>query len=474
LPKIARALGANLIVQGVLQASADKIRITMHLEDVADSKKLWSREFNGTVGDLFTLEDEIYNQLVAGLDVKPTNDELASAESRPTDNAAAYDSYLRGRNSMRGHDQKSIQSALDYFDQALRMDPKFALAYAGMADASLRMNTIRKDSLWTQKALADAQQAQQLNDKLPEVHATLGSVYRATGKYSEAVGELKRALALAPNSDQAYRLLGDTYLKSGNGAAAIDSLQKAVQLNPYYWGNQDALGSAYFQLGDYPKALIAFQRITELEPDVDAGYENVGNVYLQQGRYQEAVPYFQKALQIEPYYTTYSNLGTAYFFLKQFPQAVEMFEKAAALTPNETATAVNLADAYRSAGQKDKARDTYQRAISLGYRELQTNPQDADAMSEIALSYANLGDSQQAESFISRARTIDKNNVQYIYNQAEIYALSGKTVEAFKALEDSLDKHYPAESAEQDVELDSIRASSQFAALIKKHSAKKQ
>jgi len=474
LPKIARALGANLIVQGVLQASGDKIRITMHLEDVADSKKLWSREFNGTVGDLFTLEDEIYNQLVAGLDVKPTNDELASAESRPTDNAAAYDSYLRGRNSMRGHDQKSIQSALDYFDQALRMDPKFALAYAGMADASLRMNTIRKDSLWTQKALADAQQAQQLNDKLPEVHATLGSVYRATGKYSEAVGELKRALALAPNSDQAYRLLGDTYLKSGNGAAAIDSLQKAVQLNPYYWGNQDALGSAYFQLGDYPKALIAFQRITELEPDVDAGYENVGNVYLQQGRYQEAVPYFQKALQIEPYYTTYSNLGTAYFFLKQFPQAVEMFEKAAALTPNETATAVNLADAYRSAGQKDKARDTYQRAISLGYRELQTNPQDADAMSEIALSYANLGDSQQAESFISRARTIDKNNVQYIYNQAEIYALSGKTVEAFKALEDSLDKHYPAESAEQDVELDSIRASSQFAALIKKHSAKKQ
>ena len=474
LPKIARALGANLIVQGVLQASADKIRITMHLEDVADSKKLWSREFNGTVGDLFTLEDEIYNQLVAGLDVKPTNDELASAESRPTDNAAAYDSYLRGRNSMRGHDQKSIQSALDYFDQALRMDPKFALAYAGMADASLRMNTIRKDSLWTQKALADAQQAQQLNDKLPEVHATLGSVYRATGKYSEAVGELKRALALAPNSDQAYRLLGDTYLKSGNGAAAIDALQKAVQLNPYYWGNQDALGSAYFQLGDYPKALIAFQRITELEPDVDAGYENVGNVYLQQGRYQEAVPYFQKALQIEPYYTTYSNLGTAYFFLKQFPQAVEMFEKAAALTPNETATAVNLADAYRSAGQKDKARDTYQRAISLGYRELQTNPQDADAMSEIALSYANLGDSQQAESFISRARTIDKNNVQYIYNQAEIYALSGKTVEAFKALEDSLDKHYPAESAEQDVELDSIRASSQFAALIKKHSAKKQ
>lgn len=474
LLKIARKLGANLLVQGVLQASGDKIRITMHLEDVADSQRLWSREFDGVVADLFTLEDQIYNQLVAGLEVRPTNDELASAETRPTDNPAAYDLYLRGRNSMRGHDDKSIQSALDYFDQALKIDPKFALAYAGMADASLRMNTIKKDNLWTQKALVAAQQAQQLNDKLPEVHATLGSVYRATGKYSEAIAELKRALALAPNSDQAYRLLGDTYLKNGNGAAAVDALQKAVQLNPYYWVNQNELGRAYFQLGNYPKALLAYQQITELEPDIDVGYENVGNIYLQQGRYQESIPYFQKALQIEPYFTTYSNLGTAYFGLKKFPQAVEMFEKAAALTPNETAAAVNLADAYRSAGQKDKARDMYQRAVSLGYKELQTNPRDADAMSEIALSYANLGKGHQAETFITRAREIDGNNVEYIYNQAEIYALLGNPSQALKTLQESLEKHYPAEFAEQDVEFDSLRGNPQFAALIKKYSAQKQ
>ena len=474
LPKIARALGANLLVQGVLQASADKIRITMHLEDVADSKRLWSREFDGTVGDLFTLEDQIYNQLVAGLNINPTNDELAAAASRPTDNTAAYDLYLRGRNSMRGDDIKSVQSALDYFDQALKADPKFALAHTGVADASLRMNSMKKDSLWTQKALAAAQQAQQLNDKLPEVHATLGSVYRATGKYSEAVAELKRALSLEPNSDDTYRKLGSTYLKSGNGPAAIEAFQKAVQLNPYYWADQNALGNAYFRLGDYPKALTAYQRVTELERDIDTGFINTGSVYLQQGRFQESIPYFQKALQIEPDFTTYSNLGTAYFSLKQFPQAVEMFEKAAALNPNETGIAVNLADAYRSAGQKDKARDTYQRAISLGFKELQTNPQDGFAMSQIALSYANLGDSQQAETFIKRALALDKNNVEYIYNQAEIYALTGKTAEALKALQDSLEEHYPAESAEQDVELDSLRANPEFAALIKKYAAKKQ
>ena len=227
-------------------------------------------------------------------------------------------------------------------------------------------------------------------------------------------------------------------------------------------------------MGEYTKALIAYKRVTELEPDVEVGFENVGNVYLQQGKYQESIPYFQKAIQIEPYFTTYSNLGTAYFGLKQYPQAVEMFEKAAALTPNESATAVNLADANQAAGQKDKARDTYQRAISLGYKELQTNPQDGDVMREMALSYANTGDGQQAETFIGRARAIDKNNVEYIYNQAEIYAILGKPAEALKALQESLERHYPAESAEEDLELDSLRANPQFAALMKKYAAKKQ
>jgi serine/threonine protein kinase/tetratricopeptide (TPR) repeat protein len=472
LPDIARALGVNLLVQGVLQASADKIRITINLEDIADGKRLWSGNFDGVVGDLFRLEDQIYSQLVSAFQINPTNDELASAAARPTDNVAAYDLYLRGRNSMRGHDRKSIESALDYFDQALKADPKFALAYTGLADANLRMNSIQKDNLWTQKALAAAQQAQALNDTLPEVHAMLGVVYRATGRYTEAVAELSRAVSLAPNSDEAYRQLGNTYMENGNASAAIENLQKAVQLNPYYYINENALGNAYFQSADYAKALPAYQRVTELQPNIDEGYENAGAVYLTQGKYQESIPYFQKALQVEPNFTNYLNLGTAYFYLKQYSNSIGMFEKAAELSPNETIALLNLADAHRTAGEKDKARDTYQRAISLGYKELQTNPQDSEVMSEIALCYANLGDSQKAETFIKRAQTIDKKNVQYVYIQAEIYALTGKTTDALKVLQDSLERHFPAESADRDVTLDSLRANPEFGALIKKYAAK--
>lgn len=474
LPKIARVLGANLIVHGTLQGAGDKIRVVMNLDDVPDGKTVWSKEFDGVTGDLFTIEDQIYTQLVAGLDVNPTSDELASAETRPTDNIAAYDLYLRGRNALRGHDSQSIQSALDYFDQAVKSDARFALAYTGVADASLRMYKIKKDPFWTQKALVAAQQAQQLNDKLPEVHATLGSVYRATGKYSESIAELKRALALAPNSDDFYRRLGDVYLGSGDAPQALDAYQKAVKLNPYYWVDENALGAAYAQVGDYQKARQAFQQVAVLEPDVDAGFENIGNMYLQQGQYQESIPYFQKALQVEPYFSTYTNLGTSYFMLKEYPQAVGMFEKAVELNPNDADVILNLADAYSGLAEKDKARTAYQRTISTGFKQLETNPQDANVMSDIGLAYAKTGNASQAVSFIRQARSIDKGNVSYVYAQAEIEAILGRKSDALNNLREALEKHYPAMYAAGDNDLKSLTTDPEFSALLKQYSTAKQ
>ena len=473
LPKLAGQLGANFVIQGTLQGSGDKIRVTLNMDDVINAKRVWSQEFDGVSADLFTVEDHIYSQLVSALNLNPTNEENAKAEARPTENVAAYDLYLRGRNSLRGHDAKSIQSAMDFFDQALKADPAFALAYTGIADASLRMYAAKKDPFWTQKALAAAQQANQLDDKLPEVHTTLGNAYSATGRYAEGVAELRRALSLSPNSDVAYSLLAKTYLQSGNGAQAIETFQKAFELNPYYWVNQNQLGKAYFQLGDYPKALASFTQVTVLEPDIEVGYENIGNVYLQQGKYEECISYFQKAIQIEPNFSVYSNLGTAYFFLKQFPNATGMFEKAVELNPNDTMMVVNLADAYRASGMSDKATASYQQAISLGFKSLQTNPKDANAMAEMALSYAKTGNSNEADSFIRRARSIDKSNVNYIYNAAQINAVLGRKNEALKALQESFEKHYPAEFATGDADLQSLQGDPKFAELIKKYSAAK-
>ncbi|MGD0303236.1 MAG: tetratricopeptide repeat protein [Candidatus Acidiferrales bacterium] len=473
LQKIARSLGANMLVQGMVQGNGDKIRIILNLEDVVNGKRVWSQQFDGVPADLFTLEDQIYAQVVTAMDVNPTSEENANAEARPTDNVASYDFYLRGRNALRVNDAKSVQTALDYFNQAVKQDPKFALAYTGVAQASLRMYGLTKDGFWTQKALAAAQQGLQLNDKLPEVHSTLGSVYRATGKYSEAIAELNRAQALAPNSDEVYWRLGNVYLSKGDMPRAIEAFQKAIQLNPYYWVNENSLGSAYFNAGDYDKALEAFKQVATLEPDVNAGYANSGNVLIQQGKYSEAVPYLQKALQIEPDAGAYSNIGTAYFYLKQYAEAAQAFEKAVALNANDTQLTVNLGDAYRALGQTDKAHAAYQQAITAGYKELQTNPADTTVLSAVALAYANLGKPQDAETFIARARAQDKKDVNLAYTEVQINALNGKSSQAMTLLEAVLADHYPAESAAVDPDLESLHSNPEFDKLIKKYSTKK-
>ena len=140
------------------------------------------------------------------------------------------------------------------FEQAIDKDPNFALAYTGLADSSLHMYGESKEGIWAQKATLAAQQAERLSNNLPEVHLSLGSVYSTTGKNTQAIAELKRALELAPNSDEAYRSLGDAYSRSGQSDEAIAAYQKAVAANPYYWSNHIALGNAYFRLGDNAKS----------------------------------------------------------------------------------------------------------------------------------------------------------------------------------------------------------------------------
>jgi tetratricopeptide (TPR) repeat protein/TolB-like protein/predicted Ser/Thr protein kinase len=474
LPKLGRSLGANLLVQGMLQGTGDKVRISVNLEDVVNGKRLWSKEYDGVTGDLFTLEDEIYTQLVSALELNLTHEEQAKTATHPTDNVAAYELYLRGQNAFRGQDKKGIQRAIDYFNQALKQDRRFAPAYAGIADASLSMYDLEGDSSWMQKALAAAQQAELLNDNLPEVHTSLGAVYGKLGKTAEAVAELQRATALDPNSDLAFRRLATAYLGIGQSKQAIEAFQKAIQLNPYYWGSQNQLGSAYYNLGDYPKALEAFKQVTVLAPDNQMGYQNIGNVYLQEGKYQEAIPYFQKAIQIEPNMANYTNLGSAYFFLKQYANSVEAFEKAVEFNPNDATLAVNLADGYRAAGQQDKARAAYEKAISTGFKQLQTNPQDAAVVDQIALAFAKTGKAHEAENFSRRARAIDKNNVSYVYDQARIQAVLGQTSQALQTLQQALDQQFPCEYAQGDPDLEVLRGTPQFQAMIKKCSAAKR
>jgi eukaryotic-like serine/threonine-protein kinase len=473
LPQIAKDLGVNMIVHGLVQGSGKQLRIVVKLENMETNRLQWSQEFSGMSGDLLTLEDQIYSKLVDALKVKATAGEMNVAGAHPTENVAAYDIYLRGRQSLRGQqDPKNIQTAIDLFEQAIKMDSGFTLAYTGLSDASMLMYREKKDRFWSERRIAAAKQAERLNGKLPEVHFSLGSAYSATGQTTEAILELKKALELAPNSDEAYRRLGNAYADVGQKDQAIQALQKAWGLNPYYWVNQNALGTAYFEFGDYEKALKQFQGVTQLEPDNAAGYDNMGSVYSRMGRYEESIGVYQKALQIQPYAGTYSNLATAFFYLKRYPEAVEMFEKAVQMNPGDETYTGNLADAYRWAGQKGKANATYDKAMALAYKQLQVNPRDANTMGHMALYYAKKGDAAQAKAFIKRARSIDPSDVYSLYISAVVDTIANDRKPAIASLRTALQKGFSVGDIESEPEFAPLRLAPEYQAMIKEFSQK--
>lgn len=359
--KIARALGVALLLQGTIQGSGDRIALTLTLFDVSKNKQLLNREFSGVRQDLLTLEDQVFNALTDALLIRQSNEEKARTTMRPTEDIAAYELYLKGRTLLGGQrTEANLQKALHNFDQAIGRDPQFALAFAGSADASLLIWDSTKDGMWTQRALGAAQQAKQLNDNLPEVHLSLGSIYTAIGRTNEAITELTRALELEPNSDDALHRLGLAYLKANRPAEAINAFKLATQVNPYLWSNYNFLGGAYFKLGQSQKALTAFNRITELDPGNASGWANAGAAHYRLGNWSACIAALQKAINLDPAEPFYSSqLGVAYFFAGRYSEAAKMFETAVEKNPNDASFRVNLADAYRWSKQPERAAAAY-------------------------------------------------------------------------------------------------------------------
>ncbi|MBZ5723418.1 MAG: protein kinase [Acidobacteriia bacterium] len=467
--KIAHALGVTLLLRGTVQSSGDKVSIILTLDDVSgQGAALLHREFPGVRQDLLTLEDQMFTAVFKSLTIKPGGDELARAAMRPTEDIGAYDIYLKGRNLLRGkRGQKDLQDALDLFAQAHQRDPGFALAFAGEADASLLMFDTTKESLWVQKAVSAAERAERLNDSLPEVHFSLGSAYTATGKTAEGIAELEQALRLAPNSDEALRRLGEAYRKAGQQRKAIAAFQEAIRVNPYFWANHNFLGQACFLSGENARALEAYRQVTRLEPEIPTGWANTGAVYYRLGQWSACIPAFQRAIALDPRPRYYSQVGVTYFFLGRYAEASAMFETAVAKNPNDAAFRVDLADAYRWSGQRDKAAATYHQAIALASASLQVNPRNVEALGTLAICYAKNGDASRALVFIRQARQIDNKDNDLMYKEATVHALAKRTSEAAASLREALLNGYSLKEAESDPELKALRETKEFEKLQK-------
>lgn len=466
---VGKQLGANLLVNGIVQSEGDEIKIDVSIYNTEKRHTLWSKSYRGAVADLFTLEDEISNDTESALKINPTTEERERQAPAPTQNLAAYDLYLKGRDILKNHrDESNLKEALGLFEQACKQDDSFALAWTGVADASLQLYRVTGDTLAASKALAAAREASRRNNNLPEVHFALGSVYSATGRNAEAVSEIKHALQLSPNSDDGYIRLGRAYLATGQKDDGLSALKKAVQLNPYYWYNHNQLGAGYYRLGRNDDAIREFKEQVARNPLNEDGHNNLGGMYLLQAQWKKSIPEFEKAIKIHPSADEYSNLATAYYQLGRYTAAIPVYRQALALDPNRADVLRNLAETYASTGQKQQADESYDRAIRLLYEQLEVNPQNANAMATLAMCYLGKKNMPKARQLIAQARAINSADSNFMYNQAVILGLDGNTAEALKVLRSALENGYSFEYCLSDPDLKAVRDAPGFSALKKK------
>jgi eukaryotic-like serine/threonine-protein kinase len=478
---IARRLGVNLLIEGKMRESAGTLLLALTTYDVVHSRVLDSTELSGDRSQIMKLENQIYEHMAKQMRVQDTEGSFR-AGMNPAASDQAYDDYLKARYAEQNqHDPKDIGNAMGLYQNAINIEPTFAVAHIGLAKCYLAQFQTTKDPKGLQKAASAAQRAADLDDDAPEAHAVLSDVYKNEKNNERSISELTRVVELTPKSDAAYRQLGDAYLDAESKAAnaipkpannagenhkSIENYLKAISANPYYWANHIALGKAYLEFGDTAKAMPEFQKVTELVPDNPLGYADIGSLYLRQGKWSESIPPFQTALALAPDADTYSNLGTAYFFLNNYDQSTKMYEKALQIDPNQDEVLWgNLGDAYRWLGQRDKASRAYKKAIAIA--KMDSAPQSASVLGDLGLLYAKMGDETQAIPDIKLARSKSPKNLQLMYTEAQAYAILGQFSKAMTPLREAVAAGWPRKEALNDPELAKMQSMPEFIELMK-------
>ena len=448
-------LGANLVLDASWQHAGDDVRINVSLIDTHSGKQLQTDTITAPAKDLFALQDRVVSSAVNMLNVQVKPEQAQELTAHGTTVLSAYDFYVQGLGYLQRPDQhENIDNAVVLFQRALKEDPGYALAEAGLGRSYNQKYNYSREKQWIQPSREACERAVVLDAKLADGHICLGSLYNATGEYEKAVSEYFTATERDPSNDDAYRGLARAYQGSGQLQAAEQSFKKAIQTRPSSWANYNDLGMFYIAQGDYKNALLMFQRVTDLSPDNRWGYNNQGLAYYGSGQLDQAATSWRHTLAIRADATAYSNLGVVGFYTGHYQESVQMFEKAVKLEPQSYLYRGNLADAYRwTAGQKDRAKPNYLQAIEMVKRDLEVNPRDTDALSYLALFEAKSGDVEKARQPIGQALALAPKDVNVQSMAAEVYAVVGDQQKSLDCLETAVRGGYTRFEAEHNPEL---------------------
>ena len=463
---LARELGATFLVEGSVQESGGRLRVSLRLVR-PDRSVAWGDTVEGVLDQFFDLQSRLATVLTSALDVRVSAAERQRMTEPPTSNPEALSAYWRGRALFERRDAKgNLDAAISAFEEAIRLDSRFALAHAALGAGFWSKYNDTRSPEWTQKAIDAGTTALRHDPDRAEVRYTLAVTLAGSGQPSAAIEELQRALAMQPNYDDARSQLGRVLAATGRVDEAITEFKRAITVRPGFWGHYSSMGTSLFLAARYPEAIEALRRATELQPDSAISHQQLGTVYQQVGNKTAALEEYEKALAINPTGQVYSNLGMLRHQQHDYARAVEAYRQAIALRPNSAATHRNLGDARAKLGQRADALTAYRQAVTLAEADLKVNARDPVTLASLAVYLEKAGRDADARTRLEQALTLAPKDNRVLHRSAVVHALAGRSSEAMSALQQAIQLGYSRAAASEDDEFESIRHLPEFAMLV--------
>jgi TolB-like protein/cytochrome c-type biogenesis protein CcmH/NrfG len=292
LPEIARELGVDAIVEGTVQRSGTRVRISAHLIRAATDESLWARDYDEDASDALKLEANVAQDIAQGIRVEVTSQESQRLRADRHISAAAQDAYFQGRYHGWKLDEEDLKEAIGYYEQAVRIEPDFAEAYAGLSHAWHERGVWGAISFRDSEApvKSAARRALDLDPNLADAHTALGdALYMYDLNWTGADEELRRGVDLDPNNLEAHTYYGNFLMAAGRFPEAIREAERAVSIDPVSSTVQSNYARILFRARKYQDAEIHYKKAIELDSQDFAAYTRLAEVFEQTGRLEEAL-----------------------------------------------------------------------------------------------------------------------------------------------------------------------------------------
>ena len=362
--KVGEQLHVNAVLEGSVRKAGEKLRITAQLVNVADGYHLWSEAYDRDMKDILAVQSDVAQRVVQALQLQLGGEEARALAKKPTENAEAYRLYLLGRYHFNKFTRAGWTNAIHYFEQALQVDPAYALAYCGLADTYgwAGGQIVAGREAWA-KEKELALKALALDPNLADAHLSLGVALFSAFDFRGSENELKRAIQLNPNLALAYDQYGWTFMAKGDFDGAIANEKKALDLDPLNPLLNTDLGFFLHWARRYDEGIVQLRKTLELDPNNALAHQTLGWCLHWKGKTVDALAEFQKATALDdlPWYK--GSLGYAYAAAGDRAKAEQVLRDLDELAKKQYVSPAARASVYLGLGEKGKALDWIEKAF---------------------------------------------------------------------------------------------------------------